>query len=82
MLSSGGNEHDISWVSCLRVVRMEAQAPFDRGRVVVRRHTPNVLAAESLDPDPFDRIQGLGASLRCDTITNHSCRFKTCSRVP
>jgi hypothetical protein len=50
-------------VSCNRVIQADARAPFDKGRVVARRRVPKVPADDSLDPDPFDRVRGLGASL-------------------
>jgi hypothetical protein len=69
-------------VSCYRVIRADARAPFDKGRLVARRRVPKVLAGDLLDPDPFDRVRGLGASLRWDSITNHSRRSRKCPRVP
>jgi hypothetical protein len=69
-------------VSCYRVIRADARAPFDKGRLVARRRVPKVPAGDSLDPDPFDRVQGLGASLRWDSITNRSRWSQKCLRVP
>jgi hypothetical protein len=69
-------------VSCYWVIRVDTRAPFDKGRLVAQRHAPKVPAGDSLDPDPFDRVRGLGASLRWDSITNH-CRWsRKCPRVP
>jgi hypothetical protein len=59
-------------VSCYRVIRVDARAPFDKGRLVAQRRAPKVPAGDLLDPDPFDRVRGLGASLRWDSITNLS----------
>jgi hypothetical protein len=59
-------------VSCYRVIRVDARAPFDKGQLVAQRRAPKVPAGELLDPDPFDRVRGLGASLRWDSITNRS----------
>jgi hypothetical protein len=59
-------------VSCYRVIRADARAPFGKGQLVAQRRTPKVRAGDLLDPDPFDRVQGLGASLRWDSITNRS----------
>jgi hypothetical protein len=69
-------------VSCYRVIRVDARAPFDKGRLVARRCAPKVPAGDLLDPDPFDRVRGLGASLRWDSITNHSRWSQKCPRVP
>jgi hypothetical protein len=49
---------------------------------VAQRRAPKVPAGDSLDPDPFDRVRGLGASLRWDSITNRSCWSRKCLRVP
>jgi hypothetical protein len=43
-------------VSCYRVIRANARAPFDKGRLVAQRRAPKVPAGDSLDPDPFDRV--------------------------
>jgi hypothetical protein len=49
---------------------------------VAQRRAPKVPAGDSLDPDPFDRVRGLGASLRWDSITNRSRWSRKCLRVP
>jgi hypothetical protein len=69
-------------VSCYRIIRADARALFDKGRLVSQRHAPKVLTGDSLDPDPFDRVRGLGASLRWDSITNRSRWSQKCLRVP
>jgi hypothetical protein len=69
-------------MSCYRVIRADARAPFDKGRLVAQRRAPKVPAGDLLDPDPFDRVRGLGASLRWDSITNRSCWSQNCPRVP
>jgi hypothetical protein len=69
-------------VSCYRVIRVDARAPFDKGRLVAQRRAPKVPAGDLLDPDPFDRVRGLGASLRWDSITNRSRWSQKCPRVP
>jgi hypothetical protein len=69
-------------VSCLRVIRVDARAPFDKGRLVAQRRAPKVPAGDLLDPDPFDRVRGLGASLWWDSITNRSRGSRKCPRVP
>jgi hypothetical protein len=69
-------------VSCYRVIRVDARAPFDKGQLVAQRHAPKVPVGDLLDPDPFDRVRGLGASLRWDSITNRSRWSRKCPRVP
>jgi hypothetical protein len=69
-------------VSFYRVIRVDAQAPFDKGRLVAQRRAPKVPAGDLLDPDPFDRVRGLGASLRWDSITNRFRWSRKCPRVP
>jgi hypothetical protein len=53
----------VSPVSCLRVIRVDAHAPFDKGRLVAQRRAPKVPAGDLPDPVPFDRVRGLDASL-------------------
>jgi hypothetical protein len=69
-------------VSCYRVIRVDARAPFDKGRLVAQRRAPKVPAGDLLDPDPFDRVRGLGASLWWDSILNRSRWSRKCPRVP
>jgi hypothetical protein len=69
-------------VSCYRVIRVDARAPIDKGRLVAQRCAPKVPVGDLLDPDPFDRVRGLGASLRWDSITNRSRWSRKCPRVP
>jgi hypothetical protein len=69
-------------VSCYRVNRADARAPIDKGRLVAQRGAPKVPAGDLLDPDPFDRVRGLGASLRWESITNRSRWSRKCPRVP
>jgi hypothetical protein len=69
-------------VSCYWVIRADARALFDKGRLVAQRRAPKVPAGDLLDPDPFDRVQGHGASLRWDSITNRSRWSQKCLRVP
>jgi hypothetical protein len=45
-------------VICYRVIRVDARAPFDKGRLVAQRRAPKVPAGDLLDPDPFDRSEG------------------------
>jgi hypothetical protein len=69
-------------VSCYRVIRVDARAPFNKGQLVAQRRAPKVPAGDLLDPNPFDRVQGLGASLRWDSITNRSRWSRKCPKVP
>jgi hypothetical protein len=86
----GGNAPCYPWwalnmvfpVSCYWVIRVDARALFDKGRLVAQRRAPRVPAGDLLDPDLFDRVRGLGASLRWDSITNHSRWSRKCLRVP
>jgi hypothetical protein len=78
----GGGERAMFSVSCYWVIRADARALFDKGQLVAQRCTPKVPAGDLLDPDPFDRVRGLGASLRWDSITNRSCWSRKCLRVP
>jgi hypothetical protein len=48
---------------------VDARAPFDKGRLVAQRRAPKVPAGDLPDPDPFDRVRGLDASLRWDSVT-------------
>jgi hypothetical protein len=45
------------------VIQVDARAPFDKGRLVAQGRAPKVPAGVLPDPDPFDRVQGLDASL-------------------
>jgi hypothetical protein len=38
-------------VSCYRVIRVDARAPFDKGRLVTQRRAPKVPEGDLLDPD-------------------------------
>jgi hypothetical protein len=69
-------------VSCYWVIRADARALFDKGQLVAQRRAPKVPAGDLLDSDPFDMVQGLGASLRWDSITNHSRWSRKYLRVP
>jgi hypothetical protein len=51
------------------VIRVDAHAPFDKGRLVARRRAPKVPAGDLPNPDPFDRVRGLDVSLWWDSIT-------------
>jgi hypothetical protein len=64
------------------VIRVDARASFVRGRLVAQRRAPKVPAGDSPDPDPFDRVRGLDASLRWDSVTNRSRRSRKCPRIP
>src|SRR5688572_14324550 len=43
----------VSPMSCYRVIRVDARAPFVRGRLVARRRVPKVPTGDLLDPVPF-----------------------------
>jgi hypothetical protein len=51
------------------VIQVDARAPFDKGRLVAQRRAPKVRTGDLPDPDPFDRVQGLDASLWWDSVT-------------
>jgi hypothetical protein len=51
------------------VIRVDARAPFDKGRLVAQRRTPKVPAGDLPDPDPFDKVRGIDASLLWDSVT-------------
>jgi hypothetical protein len=50
------------------VIRVDAHAPFDKGWLVAQKRVPKVPAGDLPDPDPFDRVQGLDASLWWESI--------------
>jgi hypothetical protein len=45
------------------VIRVDARAPFDKGRLVAQRRAPKVPAGDLPDLVPFDMVRGLDASL-------------------
>jgi hypothetical protein len=51
------------------VIRVDVRDPFDKGRLVAQRRAPKVPAGDLPNPDPFDRVRGLDASLRWDSVT-------------
>jgi hypothetical protein len=59
----------VSPMSCSRVIRVDARALFDKGRLVAQRRAPKVPAGDLPDPIPFDRVRGLDASLWWDSVT-------------
>jgi hypothetical protein len=54
----------VSPVSCWRVIRVDARAPFVRGRLEARRRTPKVPAGDLPNPVLFRR----GPRARCLTL--------------
>jgi hypothetical protein len=46
---------------------VDARAPFDKGQLVAQRRAPKVPTGDL--SDPFDRVQGLDASLWWDSVT-------------
>jgi hypothetical protein len=81
MLPSEGAEHGVS-SELLAGDPSGRPCPFIRGRLVAQRRAPKVPAGDSPDMYPFDRVRGLDASLRWDSVTNHSRRSRKCPRVP
>jgi hypothetical protein len=51
------------------VIRVDARAPFDKGRLVAQRRAPKLHAGDLPDPDPFDMVRGLDTSLWWDSVT-------------
>jgi hypothetical protein len=68
MLPSGGTEHGVS-NELLTSDPSGRPSPFDKGRLVAERCAPKVPAGDLPDLDPFDRVRGLDASLRWDSVT-------------
>jgi hypothetical protein len=53
----------VSPVSCWRVIRVDARAPFVRGRQEAWRHAQKYLRVICRTQSPFDGVRGLDASL-------------------
>jgi hypothetical protein len=53
----------VSSVSCRRVIRVGARAPFVRGQLEARRHAQKYLRVICRTQSPFDGVRGLDASL-------------------
>jgi hypothetical protein len=51
------------------VIRVDARAPFDKGRLVAQTRATKVPAGDLPDPTPFDWVRGLDASLWWDSVT-------------
>jgi hypothetical protein len=51
----------VSPVSCWRVIRVDARAPFVRGRLEARRHAQKYLRVICRTRSPFDGVRGLDA---------------------
>jgi hypothetical protein len=51
------------------VIRVDARAPFDKGRLVAQRHAPKVPEGDLPAPAPFDWVRGLDTSLWWDSVT-------------
>jgi hypothetical protein len=64
------------------VIRVDARAPFDKGRLVAQRHAPKVPAGDLPDPDPFDRSEGSMPPSSGIPLQNRSCWSQKCPRVP
>jgi hypothetical protein len=59
----------VSPMSCWRVIRVDARAPFVRGRLEARRHAQKYLRVICRTRSPIDGVRGLDASLRWDSVT-------------
>ena len=59
----------VSPVSCWRVIRVDARAPFVRGRLGAQRHAQKYLRVICRTRSPGDGVRGLDASLRWDSVT-------------
>jgi hypothetical protein len=81
MLPSEGTEHGVS-SELLTGDPSGRPSPVRYGSASGPECAPKVPASDLLDPDPFDRVRGLGASLRWDSITNRSRWSRKCPRVP
>jgi hypothetical protein len=53
----------VSPVSCWRVIRVDARAPFVRGRLEAWRRTQKYLRVICQTRSPVDGVRGLDASL-------------------
>jgi hypothetical protein len=53
----------VSPVSCWRVIRVDARAPFVRGRLEAWRRAQKYLWVICWTRSPFDGVRGLDASL-------------------
>jgi hypothetical protein len=81
MLPSEGTEHGVS-SELLMGDPSGRSCPVHLGSAVARRRAPKGPAGDSPDLDPFDRVRGLDASLRWDSVTNRSHWSRKCPRVP
>ena len=59
----------VSPVSCWRVIRVDARAPFVRGRLEARRRAQKYLRVICRTRSPIDGVRGLDASLWWDSVT-------------
>jgi hypothetical protein len=53
----------VSPVSCWQVIRVDARAPFVRGRLEARRRAQKYLRVICRTQSPFNGVRGLDASL-------------------
>jgi hypothetical protein len=51
------------------VIRVDARALFDKGRLVAQRRALKGPTGDLPDPVPFDKVRGLDASLWWDSVT-------------
>jgi hypothetical protein len=59
----------VSPVSCWQVIRVDARAPFVRGRLEARRRAQKYLWVICRTRSPVDGVRGLDASLSWDSVT-------------
>ena len=68
MLPSMGTEHGVSG-ELQAGNPMDVRAPFVRGRLGAQRHAQKYLRVICRTRSPGDRVRGLDASLRWDSVT-------------
>jgi hypothetical protein len=59
----------VSPVSCWLVIRVDARAPFARGRLEAQRRAQKYLRVICRTRSPVDGVRGLDASLWWDSVT-------------
>jgi hypothetical protein len=69
-------------VSCWRVIRADARAPFARGRLEAQRRAPKVPAGDLPDPVPFEGSEGSMPPSDWIPLQDHSRWSRKCPRVP
>jgi hypothetical protein len=64
------------------VIRVDAHAPFDKGRLVAQRRAPKVPAGDLLDPVRLIGSEGSMPPSDGILLQNRSCWSQKCPRVP